>query len=425
MKDLSIKVSLLLFCIILIVCCSHEPQTCIVHGTLIGRKTDTIFVIKSGSNPDVTELVVPVKDSTFKFTLTGNYIQAYDIIFSEEYKTGAWHYVTFFNDRRNITCKLYPSEKAKENQIIGGNLNRELVRFNKIVEDKFGPVINPISDSIDLLFKQEKLWNKAVDTIFSEMDTTKDKARRDALLASYYEMKRTGTVYTPVGRVLNAKMDTLYKQQQQYRFDFCAKNISLVSFNFLLRQFRSASESKTSTASIQPLLPLFIKKYPDHPYSKTAKDLMEGENKIRVGGQFIDFTLPDLKGNEHKLSDLIRGKVALIDLWATWCGPCIRTSRSMIPVYQEFKKFGFTIIGVAGEFKNTDRLVQHLEKEKYPWINLVEIDYKHGIWDKYNISNSAGMTVLVDQQGRILAINPTDQEVRSKLAELLGTRVLL
>ncbi|MFA6126138.1 MAG: TlpA disulfide reductase family protein [Bacteroidales bacterium] len=412
---------LLFLSVVLMEACNHSPKTCTVSGRLIGRKTDTIFVIKSGANPDIAEVVVPIKNNTFKFTLPRTNIEAYAIIFSEEYKTGGWHYVTFFNDRRIITCQLYPFEKTKENQIIGGSLNRELARFNQIIENKFGPAINPISDSIHLLSKEEKFWNKAVDTIFSEMDTTKNKARRDTLLARYYEMKRTGMVFTPVGRVLQAKLDSLYKQQEQFSFDYCAKNISLVSFNFLLNEFKDASVSNKSTASIQPLLPLLIKKYPDHPYSKTATDLMEGEKKIRVGGQFIDFTLPDLKGNEHKLSDLIRGQVALIDLWATWCGPCIRTSRSMIPVYQEFKDSGFIIVGVAGEIENTDQLVKHLEKEKYPWINLVEIDYKHGIWDKYNISNSAGMTVLVDQEGRILSINTDAEAVRAKLIEMLGT----
>jgi len=91
----------------------------------------------------------------------------------------------------------------------------------------------------------------------------------------------------------------------------------------------------------------------------------------------------------------------------------------MVPVFDKFKDSGFIIVGIAGEFKDTNRLVAHLEREKYPWINLVEIDYKHGIWDKYNISNSAGMTLLVDRQGQILAINPTAAEVAKKLDKLL------
>ena len=60
-----------------------------------------------------------------------------------------------------------------------------------------------------------------------------------------------------------------------------------------------------------------------------------------------------------------------IDVWATWCGPCIATSRTMIPVYNEYKNKGFTIVGVAAEIDNTDRLIKTLEREEFPWLNLV------------------------------------------------------
>ena len=129
--------------------------------------------------------------------------------------------------------------------------------------------------------------------------------------------------------------------------------------------------------------------------------------------------VPDLDGTVHRLSDIIGGKYALIDLWASWCGPCIATSRSMIPVYEEFRDRGFTVCGVAAEIDNTDQMRARIEKEKFPWINLVELDHKNHIWDKYGVSNSGGGTFLMDNEGTILAINPDAEKVREILSEKL------
>ena len=103
---------------------------------------------------------------------------------------------------------------------------------------------------------------------------------------------------------------------------------------------------------------------------------------VKVGGSYIDFTAPDLEGNMVKLSDQIKGKVALIDLWASWCGPCRRLSSSMIPVYETFKDKGFTVVGIARENNNTDAMKKAIEQDKYPWLNLVELNDKGNIWEE-------------------------------------------
>ncbi len=141
---------------------------------------------------------------------------------------------------------------------------------------------------------------------------------------------------------------------------------------------------------------------------------------MKIGNQFVDFSAPNLEGNEIKLSDEIEGKVALLDLWATWCGPCIAKSKTMIPLYEEFKDKGFTIVGVAGEFDNTDRLISFLEKEKWPWLQLVELDKQNSIWTKYGIDNSGGKIFLIDNAGKIIAMDPTTDEVRKELEDRLN-----
>jgi thiol-disulfide isomerase/thioredoxin len=170
---------------------------------------------------------------------------------------------------------------------------------------------------------------------------------------------------------------------------------------------------------IQKIYPAFARKFPDHPYTTLVRDILNGVDKIKVGGQFVDFTLPDLNGRSQTLSELIKGKVAVIDLWATWCGPCIKHCREMVPVYEDYHDRGFTIVGVAAEIKDTDAMKRRLDKEKWPWVNLVELDHQNHIWDKYGASFGGGKIIMVDKNGVILAINPTAEEVRKKLEETL------
>src|SRR5690606_30127293 len=142
-------------------------------------------------------------------------------------------------------------------------------------------------------------------------------------------------------------------------------------------------------------------------YNALALNLIDAIDNIKVGKNYTDFSAPDLNGSIVRLSDKIKGKVALLDLWATWCGPCITKSKAMLPVYNEYKDKGFVVIGVAGEFKNTNSLVKILEREKWPWLTLVELDKQNNIWQKYGADNSGGAIFLIDQEGTILAKDPT------------------
>jgi hypothetical protein len=91
----------------------------------------------------------------------------------------------------------------------------------------------------------------------------------------------------------------------------------------------------------------------------------------------------------------------------------------MVPVYEEYKDKGFTIIGVAGERKNTDRMIKFTEKEKWSGLNLVELDGQNNIWKKYNVDGGGGGIFLLDEDGKIIAIDPTAEKVRQELKSRL------
>ena len=138
---------------------------------------------------------------------------------------------------------------------------------------------------------------------------------------------------------------------------------------------------------------------------------------MKEGAHYIDFAAPDLGGTDHTLSAEIGGKVALIDFWASWCGPCRRLSKSMIPVYEKYKDRGFTIVGVARE-RDAEAMRKAIGRDKYPWLNLIELNDRIKLWNNYGM-RGGGNKFLVDRDGTILAIDPKPEKLEAILKEKL------
>jgi len=135
----------------------------------------------------------------------------------------------------------------------------------------------------------------------------------------------------------------------------------------------------------------------------------------------VSFHADNLEGNRVLADSLLAPKATLLNFWASWCGPCIKKTRTMVSVYEAFKDKGFDIVSVAREIRNTDALVALLEREKLPWsTNLVDLESKYGVWTKYGITNEGGAMVLIDATGAILAVNPTVDEVKDILEKIVA-----
>jgi peroxiredoxin len=333
------------------------------------------------------------------------------------------HPIIFFPDKKKINLTLYDLKRIDQNKIYGGKLNQQFAAFSAEMKEMFDPKMKPYNDSLKLL----KTMNNYYSEEYKKLSKQSKKTRcKDSLVVIYRRIDGLGdNAFTEPVKSINRRIDSILKEKRTWIYNYYEKNPTLVSYYLLLDELSLGYnigpyyEKYSDLSRIKDILKTLSDKFPYHPYSSRSKDLVAVYDKIRVGGEFIDFTLPDLDGDTITLSELIKDKISLIDLWATWCAPCISTSRSMIPVYNEFKDSGFIVIGVANEFDNTDRLLKTLEKEKFPWLNLVELDSKHRIWDKYGVKEAGG-TFLVDKDGKILAISPTVDEVRSILSEKLN-----
>ncbi len=111
----------------------------------------------------------------------------------------------------------------------------------------------------------------------------------------------------------------------------------------------------------------------------------------------IDFTLKDLEGKDVSLKDY-RGKMVLINIWATWCGPCRVEIPDLIKVRKKYKDRGFEILGVV---------VSSRPQDVFTMVKQMKIDYPI-LWGtpealaQFGEINAIPRTFLLDREGKIV-----------------------
>jgi peroxiredoxin len=143
---------------------------------------------------------------------------------------------------------------------------------------------------------------------------------------------------------------------------------------------------------------------------------VETLKNVAVGETVTDFTLNDPSGNPVALSSF-RGKILLIDFWASWCGPCRRENPNVVKLYNDFNDKGFEILGVSFD-EDFNRWVGAIEDDQLTWPHVSDLQGWGSAAGKLYGINSIPATVLVDREGTIIAKNLRGEELRKKLEEL-------
>lgn len=161
--------------------------------------------------------------------------------------------------------------------------------------------------------------------------------------------------------------------------------------------------------------------YPKYSKSKYAIQLhqkIEKLNKTAEGASAPDIVLNDPFGKKVSLSEL-RGKIVLIDFWASWCGPCRMENPNNVKLYNKYKNSGFEIFGVSLD-DNRDAWVAAINKDKLLWPHGSDLlKWNSSVVSQYNIS-AIPYTVLVDKEGKIIAKELRGEELAFKLKEIFG-----
>lgn len=137
-------------------------------------------------------------------------------------------------------------------------------------------------------------------------------------------------------------------------------------------------------------------------------------------GQRYDLSLPALDQRTVRLADW-RGKVVLIDFWATWCQPCRERIPELTALYAQYHAQGFEILGISFDDQLT-KLRRYLLEQKIPWPQVAD---GRG-WDESPYARSLGITSLpalwiVDRQGRLTSLE-AGRDLRKTVAALIAEK---
>ena len=132
----------------------------------------------------------------------------------------------------------------------------------------------------------------------------------------------------------------------------------------------------------------------------------------------LDFTVTGIKGDSIRLSSL-KGKVLILDFWASWCAPCRFANKHLVKLYSKYKSKGLEILSVSldDEAKDWKKAVA---KDKITWLQAIDM---RG-WDamsaiKWQV-DALPATFLVNKEGDVVLINPEKPELEKKIKELFG-----
>jgi peroxiredoxin len=163
---------------------------------------------------------------------------------------------------------------------------------------------------------------------------------------------------------------------------------------------------------------------PEMPEGRSDEPLDIGEvpitlfNTIDVGEEAPDFTLDSFNGEPISLVKL-RGKVVLVDFWATWCGPCLAEMPNMKATHQAFAADDrFVMLGISID-ETSEPAKQKAAADKYEWTQL----WTGGGWQS-QVAKDYGVraipaTFLIGRDGKVIAKDLRGDAVRAAVREAL------
>jgi peroxiredoxin len=188
---------------------------------------------------------------------------------------------------------------------------------------------------------------------------------------------------------------------------------------YLAEAYKQAGKYEDAEAEYKTILASFSDVDPKlASMAQQSLAMLASERRLKVGAEPIKFEVTSITG--EKLSpQMYKGRVLLLDFWATWCGPCLQEMPNVIDVYKKYKKDGFEIVGISLD-RNRSALDRYLEKNDIKWPQY----YDGKFWNN-EVSTLYGVkaipaTFLIDKKGKIRYKTLRGRQLEVAVKELLA-----
>lgn len=252
----------------------------------------------------------------------------------------------------------------------------------------------PLNDNYQTYFDRSLSFGKKIHELDSKIESTEDSALRNEYIG---------------------QINALNKEIVDNTYGYIKENIkNKVGEVLLLSMLPSFNDSQISEllAEASPELKKVVEKFQKQ---KTKTNPMPSF----VGEKYIDISGPNPAGKEIFLSDYIKkNKVVLVDFWASWCGPCRTEMPNVVAAYKKYKSKGFEIVGVSLDM-NKNLWTEALNDMNMTWPQMSDLrGWDSKISAVYEVT-SIPFTLLIDQNGEIIAEKLRGSELEDILADLL------
>lgn len=237
----------------------------------------------------------------------------------------------------------------------------------------------------------------------------------DATKTDFRNAEVTGSESEKLSFNLYQKIDTLPRSERlKMEMEFVQNNPkSIVSASML--SVYCTTWGKEKTKELYDQLSIENK---NTKFGKEISRYIELNKQPKIGDQFEDFVSENINGEPKKLSE-VKGKVILLEFWASWCGPCREENPNLVKTYEKFNPKGFEIFAVSLD-QSRESWLKAIEEDRLNWEQVSDLKGTKDVASLIYGINGIPDNFLIGEEGIIIGRNLRGEKLNEKLSKLLN-----